>query len=70
MIYVFKTSVLAEDDIQLLKPYLDKLPRTQWNFDLDDCDKILRVESVQEILEEVIIKILHERGFICEVLSY
>jgi len=70
MIYVFKTSVLTKHDIQLLKPYLDTLPRIQWNFDLEDCDKILRIESLWGISEKIIIEVLQERGFTCEVLSY
>jgi len=70
VIYIFKTSVLTENDIQSLKPYLDKLPQTFWNFDLEDCDKILRVESLEEVSEEVIISVLQQRGFTCEVLLY
>jgi len=70
MIYVYKTSVFTEKDIQSLKPYLDKLPQTKWNFDLEDCDKILRIESSQAISEELIIKVLQDKGFDCEVLLY
>lgn len=70
MIYIFKTSVLTENDIQSLKPHLDKLPRTRWNFDLEDCDKILRIESLLDVSEKIIIKVLQEGGFACEVLPY
>lgn len=70
MIYVFKTSVFTENDIQSLKPHLDELPQTQWNFDLEDCDKILRIDTLPEISEEVVIKILQNKGFDCEVLLY
>ncbi len=68
MIYVFKTSVLVENDVQSLKPHLDELPQTQWNFDLEDCDKILRIDSSTEISEAIIVNILHVNGFDCEVL--
>lgn len=68
MIYVFRTSVFTEKDIELLRPHLEKLPHTVWNFDLEDCDKILRIDSLSEILEKTIIKILRNNGFDCEVL--
>lgn len=68
MIYVFKTSVLTKNDIRSIGPNLDELPQTQWNFDLEDCDKILRVDSSTEISEELIVHILHNKGFDCEVL--
>lgn len=38
------------------------------NFDLDDCDKILRVES-DEVIPEKISEVLTCKGFICEVLD-
>lgn len=70
MIYVFKTSVFTENEIQSIKPHLDELPQTQWNFNLEDCDKILRIDSLSEISGEVVIKILQDKGFDCEVLQY
>ena len=46
MIFVFKTSVKTTMQIKKLKPHIDKiLPTAKWNFDLEDCDKILRVDS-------------------------
>ena len=46
IVIVFKTSVKNKLQVKKLKPHIDKiLPKESWNFDLDDCDKILRVES-------------------------
>lgn len=68
MIYVFKTSVKSQKDINLLKPYLEELIGTlHWNFDLEDCDNILRVESEKENKFEVI-RILKNLDFDCEEL--
>lgn len=47
---------------------LELLPLAQINFDLDDCDKILRVQNDQ-ICNEKIIDVLKNRGFSCEVLE-
>ena len=67
MITVFKTSVFSRHDIKLLKPYLNEIRHSKWNFDLEDCDKILRIESKIEV-SETIIKLLQAKGFNCEEL--
>ena len=55
MIYVFKTSVDSHAKFELASELLnDLLPHSLWNFDLEDCDNILRVDSelnVTEILQ-------------------
>ncbi|WP_421804183.1 hypothetical protein [Flagellimonas sp.] len=46
-ILVFKTSVKQKGEVNQLRPWLNKLVNSNgcWNFDLEDCDKILRVET-------------------------
>jgi hypothetical protein len=68
MIFVYKTSVSAEKDIAMLQPHLDNLNEIKWNFDLEDCDKILRIDSKEEV-SGVIVRILLEHGFKCEELA-
>lgn len=54
MIYLFRTTVNTETQVQELQPYLDKLvPSSQWNFDLEDCDNIFRIESTDDILGSI-----------------
>lgn len=66
MIYVFKTSVKSQNDINLLKPHLNELVGiSNWNFDLEDCDNILRVENENGF---AIINILRDLDFDCEEL--
>lgn len=68
MISVFKTSVTNEKDIETLKPLLDgHLESAKWNFDLEDCDNILRIDSLSEIAQPTI-KILKYNGFDCQEL--
>jgi len=68
MVEVFKTNVqhreLAEQLISILR---DRFAFLKINFDLEDCDKILRVEG-KEICVETIIEILSAHGFECDVL--
>jgi len=69
MIAVFKTSVNSEKDIQILKPHLNELLQlAKWNFDLEDCDNILRIDSPTE-QSAAIVKLLHAIGFDCEELA-
>lgn len=69
MIYVFKTSVKTKKLVQQLKPFLNNsLQQSKWNFDLEDCDKILRIDSPTEI-SEAVNRLLHDKGFDCEELT-
>ncbi len=46
MIRIFKTSVKTKRQVKTLKPHINRiLPNSKWNFDLDDCDRILRIDS-------------------------
>lgn len=68
MIFVFKTNVSDSLAIKKFKSLFDKrLPNSNWNFDLEDCDKILRVESQVEIAE-ITINLLKTHGYFCEEL--
>ncbi|WP_379824700.1 hypothetical protein [Flavobacterium notoginsengisoli] len=50
MIYVFKTSVDSQAKFESASVLLDQLlPESQWNFDLEDCDNILRIDSELDI---------------------
>ena len=52
MVYIFKTNVYTSDEVNLLEPKLNFLfPNIKWIFDLEDCDKILRIESSENIVK-------------------
>lgn len=52
MIYVFKTSVDNQTKFESASALLNQLlPESQWNFDLEDCDNILRVDSELNVAE-------------------
>jgi hypothetical protein len=68
MILVFKTSVSTFSEVETLKPQLDKhFPNAKWNFDLQDCDNIFRVES-DNISLPVIVNVMQDLGIECEEL--
>ena len=69
MIFVFKTSVKTKMQVKKLKPHFDKiLSNEKWNFDLEDRDKILRIDS-EENIRLVIIDLLNIHNHTCEELE-
>ncbi len=69
MIFVFKTSVKTKMEVKKIKPHINKvLPRAKWNFDLEDRDKILRIDSVENI-RLIIIELLNIHHYNCEELA-
>jgi hypothetical protein len=69
MVEVFKTNVKQRAQAAgLVTALLRTFPMHCINFDLDDCDRILRVEG-DNICITTIIQLLHIHGFICEPLD-
>ncbi len=55
MIYVFKTSVDSKPKLESASLLLHEiLPETLWNFDLEDCDNILRIDSEIDITDLIL----------------
>ncbi|SKB69013.1 hypothetical protein [Daejeonella lutea] len=69
-VLVFKTSVNSFQEMQALKPILNKLVNKtgRWNFDLEDCDRVLRVES-EFVGADSIIEKLACAGVMCSELE-
>ncbi|MES2276935.1 MAG: hypothetical protein V4592_12985 [Bacteroidota bacterium] len=69
MIEVFKTDVQQPGTANLLIAKLILLfPGSRVNFDLEDCDRVLRVEG-ENICCEKIARLLKISGYCCEVLA-
>ena len=69
MIEVFKTNVQEFSEAQKLIGFLQKhIPDSKINFDLDDCDKVLRVEGKNFRIEKIM-HLVSEKGFVCKVLD-
>ncbi len=55
MIYVFKTNVDSKSKLESATGLLQELlPHALWNFDLEDCDNILRIDSEKEVSESIL----------------
>lgn len=69
MVEVFRTNITKVGQSKILiKKVLQHFPKSNVNFDLDDCDKVLRVEG-ENICPEKITRIINANGYQCEVLS-
>jgi hypothetical protein len=69
MIEVFKTNVQEKDRSRMLIQKLtEQFPASKINFDLEDCDKILRVEG-KDFCAHRIIELLKLNGHYCEILT-
>ncbi len=71
MIEIFKTNVIKKEDADCLTNQLFEIfPNAAINFDLEDCDCILRVENDErEFDTKEIIMCVKREGFHCEVLN-
>lgn len=66
-VLVFKTSVSKSMEVRQLRPLLNELTyqNGSWNFDLEDCDNILRVET-KKLQPQFVTATLQKHGFFCE----
>ncbi len=71
MIEIFKTNVTEDTDAAMLLETIHlAYPQYKVNFDLDDCDHILRVECANGYFDSyALIRIVSSLGFYAEILS-
>jgi len=69
MVEVFKTNIESKSQATVLITALSRLfPNCRINIDLDDCDRILRLEGEQFCIPTTI-GLLNEMGYQCEILE-
>ncbi|MBV8388641.1 MAG: hypothetical protein JO080_02450 [Mucilaginibacter sp.] len=69
MVEVYKTNVTRKIQAKRILDVLsEQFPMFSINFDLEDCDKILRVEG-KNIPQEKIARLVIENGYQCNVLD-
>ncbi|MBW3545085.1 MAG: hypothetical protein KY428_05685 [Bacteroidetes bacterium] len=65
MVEVFKTNVRSATQAKkVMNVLLLHFPESQINFDLEDCDKVLRVEA-EVCNPEKVMLLVQENGFAC-----
>jgi hypothetical protein len=69
-VLVFITNIENPEQISRIKPLLTAIPEiSDWNFDLEDCDNILRIEA-GGISPGYIESVLQTAGYVCRELEY
>jgi hypothetical protein len=69
MVEVFKTNVQSYHEAKfIIQKIAEEFPAHKINFDLSDCDKILRIQG-NTILERKIISIVTSLNYNCEILE-
>lgn len=70
MIEVFKTSVQSPIQARIIEQLLlVQNPLLEINFDLEDCDKILRIKNIEDPVDiSSVLKVLNETGIYVEIL--
>lgn len=70
MVEVFKTDIRKTSQAKaIITLLLQHFPGSIINFDLEDCDKILRVEGADDLLPERVMKLIENKGFTCKILD-
>ena len=70
MVEVFKTNVTSNHQARVLVEVIQyQFKDYKVNFDLDDCDHILRIESSRAIQPDPLVMFLKDMGVNAEVLS-
>jgi hypothetical protein len=69
-ILVFKTNVTSRKKVSMIAPLFTSFPTIrQWSFDLEDSDKVLRIEAT-ELNPASVEQLLLTAGFNCRELDY
>jgi len=69
---IFKTNVIGKRNAVYLVGEMNAMfPNHKITIDIDDNDKVLRVENPKgKVKSDAVIKLLNRRNFHCEVLNY
>ncbi|RZJ69859.1 hypothetical protein [Flavobacterium sp.] len=69
MIEIFRTNISKTTDARnMVLSLMSLYPTGKITFDLEDCDKVLRVETLR-LKPDAIISLMQASGFACEILS-
>ncbi len=68
-VLILKTNIRYKKNVKAVASLLDEQHRIyKWNIDLKDIDKVLRIESDELELNEVV-QLINNAGFHCEELA-
>ena len=66
---ILKTGIQNREKLQEINSIFNNNPEiTRWTIDLEDVDKVLKIEGKDELNENNIIQLIRSCGFYCELL--
>jgi hypothetical protein len=69
-VLVFKTNIRYKKQVSAISPHMSNLQGVlRWNVDLDDTDKILRIEATEQCCPRTVEDTLVQAGYFCEELQ-
>ena len=69
-LFIFKTNIQTNQQVYRLKPILESHSHiSRWTVDMDDIDKVLKVEADTNCCQEELIKLIKSQGIYCEELA-
>jgi hypothetical protein len=70
MLGIFRTNIqTTKDKSDVIDAIAAQLPVTACSVDLEDCDKVLRIDSPVIFAPETIINLVADLGFDCQILD-
>lgn len=72
MIGIFKTNInTVQDKINVIESISASFNISDCSIDIEDCDKVLRIVTAQQVIEEtIIIDFVQRMGYQCTVLDF
>ncbi|GAA4337969.1 hypothetical protein GCM10023149_47660 [Mucilaginibacter gynuensis] len=69
-VLVFTTTVTEAEQVSEVRALLTDVSGIEdWNFDLEDCDRILRIVAADDVCPRYIEQLLQTNGFCCHELD-
>lgn len=69
-VFIFRTDIRTKSKVKSLKPLFNNHSTiANWYIDLEDKDKVLKIEALDNLQEREVIELVREQGFSCEVLN-
>ncbi|CAL1517366.1 hypothetical protein [Chitinophaga sp. MM2321] len=70
MIGIFRTNIsTVRDKTSVINAISAQFAVNACSVDIEDCDKVLRIISPQQLAEQVIIEFVTRLGFYCDILD-
>lgn len=68
-VQVFKTNIMTYRSVEKVKTVIDKHFKSRFSVDIEDEDHVMRIETENEVPENMIIRLTERVGYRCEVLT-